>query len=72
VSTWYYVAGVYDAKAKTMDLYLNGELDNGFLLGRSWAFKKAPDRIYTLGSEATLINAASRARLATRAFIHFL
>jgi hypothetical protein len=33
LNTWYYVAGVYDAKAKTMDVYLNGELDNGFLLG---------------------------------------
>jgi hypothetical protein len=31
--TWYHVAGVYDAKAKTMDVYLNGRLDNGFLLG---------------------------------------
>jgi len=33
LNTWYYVAGVYNAKAKTMDVYLNGELDNGFLLG---------------------------------------
>ena len=32
-NTWYYVAGVYNAKAKTMDVYLNGELDNGFLRG---------------------------------------
>jgi hypothetical protein len=27
------VAGVYDAEAMTMDVYLNGELDNGQLLG---------------------------------------
>ena len=27
LNTWYYVAGVYNAKAKTMDVYLNGELD---------------------------------------------
>ena len=33
LDTWYYVAGVYDAEAKTMDVYLNGELDNGFLRG---------------------------------------
>lgn len=32
-NTWYHVAGVYDAAAKTLDLYLNGELDDGFLLG---------------------------------------
>jgi hypothetical protein len=31
--SWYYVAGVYDAEAMTMDVYLNGELDNGQLLG---------------------------------------
>jgi concanavalin A-like lectin/glucanase superfamily protein/VanZ like protein len=33
LNTWYHVAGVYDAEAKTLDVYLNGELDNGFLLG---------------------------------------
>ena len=33
LDTWYYVTGVYNAKAKTMDVYLNGELDNGFLQG---------------------------------------
>jgi VanZ family protein len=33
VDTWYYVAGVYNAEAQTLDVYLNGDLDNGFLLG---------------------------------------
>ena len=33
VDTWYHVAGVYDAAAQTLDVYLNGRLDNGFLLG---------------------------------------
>jgi VanZ family protein len=33
VDTWYHVAGVYDAEARTLDVYLNGELDNGLLLG---------------------------------------
>jgi VanZ family protein len=33
VNRWYHVAGVYDADAKTLDVYLNGELDDGFLLG---------------------------------------
>ena len=32
-NTWYHVAGVYDAASKTLDVYLNGQLDNGFLLG---------------------------------------
>jgi hypothetical protein len=31
--TWYYVAGIYDAEAQTLDVYLNGDLDTGFLLG---------------------------------------
>ena len=34
LNTWYYAAGVYNAQAKTMDVYLNGELDNGFLVGQ--------------------------------------
>jgi hypothetical protein len=33
LGTWYYVAGVYDADARMLDVYLNGQLDNGFLLG---------------------------------------
>jgi hypothetical protein len=33
LDTWYHVAGAYDAEARTMDVYLNGELDNGFLRG---------------------------------------
>ena len=41
LNTWYYVAGVYNAKAKTMDVYLNGELDNGFLLGPVMGNQKA-------------------------------
>ena len=31
--TWYHVAGVYDAAAQTLDVYLNGALDNGVLRG---------------------------------------
>ena len=33
VDTWYHLAGVYDAEAQTLDVYLNGELDNGALVG---------------------------------------
>jgi hypothetical protein len=31
--TWYHVAGVYDADTRTLDVYLNGHLDNGPLHG---------------------------------------
>lgn len=30
---WYHVAGVYDAPRRTLDVYLNGTLDNGPLFG---------------------------------------
>ncbi len=32
-NTWYHVAGVYNAATQTMDVYLNGILDNGTLSG---------------------------------------
>ena len=32
-ATWYHVAGVYDATARTMTVYLNGQVDNGTLQG---------------------------------------
>ena len=33
LNTWYHVTGVYDAAARTMSVYLNGQLDNGSLVG---------------------------------------
>jgi hypothetical protein len=33
LNTWYYVAGVYDASARTLNIYVNGVLDNGLLVG---------------------------------------
>lgn len=32
-NTWYHAAGVYNSEARTLDVYLNGVLDNGFLFG---------------------------------------
>jgi hypothetical protein len=32
-NTWYHVAGVYDATNRTMNVYVNGKLDNGTLVG---------------------------------------
>jgi hypothetical protein len=31
--TWYHIAGVYDADRRTLDVYLNGQWDDGALLG---------------------------------------
>ncbi len=33
LGTWYYVAGVYDATARTLHVYVNGALDDGVLAG---------------------------------------
>ena len=33
LNTWYHVAGVYDASARTMDVYINGIPDDGVLSG---------------------------------------
>ncbi|HEY6945426.1 MAG TPA: LamG domain-containing protein, partial [Candidatus Acidoferrum sp.] len=33
IGTWYHVTGVYDAPQRTLDVYLNGKLDNGPLTG---------------------------------------
>jgi hypothetical protein len=33
LGTWYHVAGVYDAPKRTLDVYLNGKLDSGPLVG---------------------------------------
>jgi glucose/arabinose dehydrogenase/PKD repeat protein len=32
-NTWYHLAGVYDATARTLNIYVNGVLDNGTLSG---------------------------------------
>jgi len=33
LDVWYYVTGVYDAAARTLDIYVDGVLDNGVLTG---------------------------------------
>ena len=33
LNQWYFMTGVYDAAARTLDVYLNGQLNNGTLLG---------------------------------------
>lgn len=33
LNTWYYVAGVYNAATQSLDIYVNGILDNGILVG---------------------------------------
>jgi chitodextrinase len=59
LNQWYYVTGVYDAAARTLNVYLNGALDNGTLRGT----------VTTTQQDSTLnVNIARRPGLAGFAF----
>jgi hypothetical protein len=45
--SWYHVAGVYDSEARTLDVYLNGALDDGSLVGTvSGSQRSSRSRVY--------------------------
>lgn len=45
LNTWYHVAGVYNATSQTLDIYVNGALDNGTLSGTVPATQSNPASI---------------------------
>ena len=45
LNTWYHVAGVYNAAAQTLDIYVNGVLDDGVLRGTVPAAQVLPTGI---------------------------
>lgn len=49
---WYHVAGVYDASHRTLDVYLDGRLDNGCLMGTATARQQASGRHVFVGRRA--------------------
>jgi hypothetical protein len=49
LNTWYYVAGVYDATAQRLDIYVNGILDNGILDGTIPSLQYAPSVNVNIG-----------------------
>ena len=49
LNTWYHVAGVYNATAKTLDIYVNGVLDNGVLRGTIPAAQGLPNVNVNIG-----------------------
>ena len=51
-NTWYYVTGVYNASSQTIDVYLNGQLDNGVLLGTVTASQQNSTANVTIGRRA--------------------
>jgi glucose/arabinose dehydrogenase/PKD repeat protein len=53
LNTWYHVAGVYDATARTMNVYLNGQLDNGSLVGTVTATQQNSANNVNIGRRGT-------------------
>jgi glucose/arabinose dehydrogenase len=49
LNTWYHVAGVYNAQARTLDIYVNGVIDNGTLRGTVPAAQFDPAQSVTIG-----------------------
>ena len=49
LKTWYHVAGVYNASAKTLDIYVNGALDDGVLSGTVPSSQVLPNVNTTIG-----------------------
>ena len=48
-NTWYYVTGVYNAATQTIDVYLNGVLDNGLLKGTVTSSQQNSTQNVTIG-----------------------
>ena len=49
LNTWYHVAGVYNATTRTLDIYVNGVLDNGILSGTVPASMTVPNVAVNIG-----------------------
>lgn len=54
LNRWYHVAAVYDADARTMDVYLNGKPDNGFLRGQVTRMHRASREPLAIGKRRDL------------------
>jgi hypothetical protein len=52
-NTWYHVTGVYNATAGTLDVYLNGQLDNGPLQGTITLFQQNSSLAVNIGRRAS-------------------
>ena len=49
LNTWYHVAGVYNTATATLDIYVNGLLDNGVLRGTIPATRTGPNTNVNIG-----------------------
>jgi hypothetical protein len=70
-NTWYHVTGVYNAASSTLDVYLNGQLDNGQLTGAVTATQQDSAANVTIGrrpsSSSEFIGRIDDARIYGRA-----
>jgi len=53
LNTWYHVAGVYNATTRSLDIYVNGVLDNGVLRGTIPASQTVPNVNVNIGRRTT-------------------
>jgi glucose/arabinose dehydrogenase len=53
VNTWYHISGVYNASTRSMDVYLNGQLDNGVLEGTVGAAQQDSPENVNIGRRPT-------------------
>ena len=53
LNTWYHVAGVYDAAARTLNIYVNGVLNNGVLAGTVPASQFDPAQSVFIGRRSS-------------------
>jgi hypothetical protein len=51
---WYHVAGIYDAQARTLDVYLNGQPDNGILIQPVTGTQRSSRGLVTVGRRTDL------------------
>ncbi len=56
LNTWYHVAGVYNASAQTLDIYVNGVLDDGVLDGTVPSVQFDPNTNVTVGKRSSGFN----------------
>lgn len=54
LNTWYHVAGVYNAEAKTLHVYLNGQPDDGDLVGAVSALQRSSRQNVYVGRRSAL------------------
>ena len=60
LNTWYHVAGVYDAAAGTLHVYLNGQADDGALVGTVTPSQQNSPLNVNIGRRPTGFNFAGR------------